>query len=67
MIPILELDWFEDDITTRFNEFLRVTFGTENFENNIRFIENSIGKDIRKYFLNDFYKDHLQTYRQRPI
>ena len=67
VVPILELDWFEDDITTRFNEFLRVTFGTENFENNIRFIENSIGKDIRKYFLNDFYKDHLQTYRQRPI
>ena len=67
VIPILELDWFEDDITTRFNEFLRVTFGTENFENNIRFIENSIGKDIRKYFLNDFYKDHVQTYKKRPI
>ena len=32
-----------------------------------RFIENSIGKDIRKYFLNDFYKDHVQTYKKRPI
>src|SRR5262249_41994189 len=27
----------------------------------------SLGKDLRKYFLNDFYKDHLQTYKKRPI
>ena len=67
VIPILELDWFEDDITARFKKFLKITFGNENFEENLRFIENSIGKDIRKYFLNDFYKDHVQTYKKRPI
>ena len=34
---------------------------------NIRFVEESLGKDLRKYFLTDFYKDHLQTYKKRPI
>ena len=33
----------------------------------MRFIENSIGKTIRNYFINDFYKDHVQTYKKRPI
>ncbi len=67
VIPILVLDWFEDDITARFKKFLKITFSDQNFEENLRFIENSIGKDIRKYFLNDFYKDHVQTYKKRPI
>ena len=67
VIPILNLDWFEDDITARFRKFLKITFGDDSFEENIRFIETSIGKDIRKYFLNNFYKDHLQTYKNRPI
>ncbi len=67
IIPIFNLDWFKDDITARFKKFLRITFGDDNFEENLRFIETSIGKDIRKYFLNDFYKDHIQTYKKRPI
>lgn len=67
VIPVLNLDWFEDDITERFIKFLRITFGEENFEENMRFIENSIGKTIRNYFINDFYKDHVQTYKKRPI
>ena len=67
VIPILKSNWFEDDITARFKKFLKVTFGDENFEENLRFIEKSIEKDIRKYFLNDFYKDHIQIYKKRPI
>jgi hypothetical protein len=34
---------------------------------NIRFIEESLGRELRAYFLTDFYKDHLQTYKKRPI
>ncbi|MBU4294442.1 MAG: BREX-1 system adenine-specific DNA-methyltransferase PglX [Desulfobulbaceae bacterium] len=67
VIPILDQDWFIDDITSRFNEFLKVTFGQDHYEENLKFIKESIGKDIRKYFLNDFYKDHLKTYKKRPI
>jgi hypothetical protein len=67
VIPVLDGDWFSDDITERFKKFLKVTFGEEHFEENIQFIEASLGKDIRKYFLTDFYKNHIQTYKKRPI
>jgi type II restriction/modification system DNA methylase subunit YeeA len=67
VIPILDQDWFIDDITSRFYEFLKVTFGHDHYEENLRFIKEAIGKDIRKYFLTDFYKDHLKTYKKRPI
>ena len=66
-IPLLDREWFEDDIVARTREFLRVTFGDATLRENLRFIEESLGKDLRKYFLTDFYKDHLQTYKRRPI
>ncbi|MDQ7073623.1 MAG: class I SAM-dependent DNA methyltransferase [Gammaproteobacteria bacterium] len=67
VIPILDGDWFSDDITERFFKFLRVTFGDEHFEDNLKFIEQAIGKDIRKYFLKSFYPDHVKRYKKRPI
>jgi hypothetical protein len=67
IIPVLDGEWFKDDIVTRLHAFLRATFGEANLEVNLRFIEESLGKDPRKYFLADFYKDHLQTYKKRPI
>ncbi|MTW21821.1 BREX-1 system adenine-specific DNA-methyltransferase PglX [Allochromatium palmeri] len=67
VIPILDGDWFTDDITERFRQFLRVTFGDEHYEANLKFIEQALGKDIRKYFLRDFYTDHVKRYKKRPI
>jgi hypothetical protein len=67
IIPVLEGEWFDDDIVARTRDFLRATFGEATLAENLRFIEASLGKDLRKYFLNDFYKDHLQTYKKRPI
>ena len=67
VIPMLDGDWFTDDITERFREFLRVAFGEENYEDNLRFVEQALGKDIRKYFLKDFYNDHVRRYKKRPI
>jgi hypothetical protein len=66
-IPILDGDWFPDDISERFRKFLRVTFGEEHYEENLKFIEKALGKDIRKYFLKDFYNDHVKRYKKRPI
>ena len=51
----------------RFRVFLRAAFGNESLEENLRFLEEAIGKKIRKYFVNDFYKAHLQAYKKRPI
>jgi len=67
VIPMLDGEWFIDDITERFREFLRVAFGEEHYEENLRFIEQALGKDIRKYFLKDFYNDHVRLYKKRPI
>jgi hypothetical protein len=69
IIPILDDEWFEDDIVGRFYEFLKVTFGTEDFEKNLAFVEECLGKDIRKFFVKDFYADHVlkKRYNKRPI
>ena len=67
IIPILDDEWFEDDIVGKFNQFLKVTFGEKNFNKNLAFIEEQIGKDIRKYFTKDFYPDHIKRYKKRPI
>ena len=67
IIPILDEDWFTDDIVGRFYEFLKVTFGADQFEQNLAFVQECIGKDMRKYFVKDFYKDHIKRYKKRPI
>lgn len=67
VIPVLDGDWFADDITERFRLFLRVTFGEAHFRENLRYVEESLGKDIRKYFTKDFYADHVKRYKKRPI
>ncbi len=67
VIPILDDDWFSDDISERFRKFLRVGFGDKHYEENVQFIEKAIGKDIRKYFVKDFYIDHTRHYKKRPI
>ena len=72
VIPMLDGDWFTDDIAERFRKFLRVAFGDEHYEANLRFVEKALGKngkarDIRDYFLKDFYSDHVRRYKKRPI
>ncbi len=66
-IPMLDGNWFEDDIVDRFKKFLRITFGEEHYEENLAFIENTLGRDIRNYFLREFYGHHVKTYKKRPI
>ena len=69
VIPLIDFDgsWFEDDISERFKEFLKVTFGEEHFIENLAFVEQALGKDIKRYFVKDFYADHVQYYKKRPI
>ncbi|MCG5516253.1 BREX-1 system adenine-specific DNA-methyltransferase PglX [Ectothiorhodospira sp. 9100] len=67
VIPMMEGEWFTDNINIRFREFLRTTFGEAHFKENLAFVEQALGKDIRKYFLRDFYSDHVRRYKKRPI
>jgi hypothetical protein len=67
IIPVLDDEWFEDDIVGRFYAFLKASFGTANFDKNLAFVEECLGKDVRKYFVKDFYADHIKRYKKRPI
>lgn len=68
VVPLVDGDWFEDDIVERFRQFLRAAFGEQHFEENLRFVTESLGvKNLRDYFVKSFYKDHVQRYKKRPI
>jgi hypothetical protein len=69
VIPLIDFegDWFEDDISERFKQFLKITFGDEHYQENLRFIEEAIGRDIKKFFVKEFYTDHIKRYKKRPI
>lgn len=72
VLPILDGNWFTDDIVDNFRRFVKVTFGEDHYDDNIQFIEMALGKngkpkDIRDYFLKDFYNDHIRRYKKRPI
>lgn len=73
VIPLLDGDWFPDDITLRFRQFLRVAFGDAHYEDNLAFIEQALnvkGKrnySLRDYFMGEFYTDHVKRYKKRPI
>ncbi len=67
VIPMLDGDWFTDDISERFKRFLRVTFGEPHYAENLAFIEAALSRDLRNYFLREFYDDHVRRYQKRPI
>lgn len=74
IIPILDDEYYTDDIVNRFKEFLKFTFGAETLSENLDFIAGALSKKgeapekvIRNYFLKDFYSDHLKMYKKRPI
>jgi len=67
ILPILEDDWFSDDLANRFNVFLKVCFGKDQFSLNHNFMEKALGKPLRTYFLKDFYVEHTKRYKKRPI
>ena len=73
IIPICDDDYLDDDITTRFVEWVKTVYGADTLEDNLKFIADALGgkgqprEVIRNYFLNDFYADHLKVYQKRPI
>ncbi len=67
ILPLTEEDDFADDLPTGVRKFIRITFGKEIYEENLRFIEDALGKSLRSFLLKDFYKDHVKRYKKRPI
>lgn len=73
VLPITDDEYFDDDIVCYFIDFVRTVYGEETLEQNLAFIAEALGgkgtsrEVIRTYFLKDFFKDHCQTYKKRPI
>jgi type II restriction/modification system DNA methylase subunit YeeA len=81
IIPLSVEEWlFEDDATSRFRDFVKTVWGEEHLQENLDFVAESLCLDaikpknnessmetIRRYFSTQFYKDHLKTYKKRPI
>ena len=73
ILPICDDEYFDDDIVGRFVDFVRVVYGAETLEENLKFIADALGgkgtprEVIRNYLLNDFYADHCKIYQKRPI
>ena len=74
IIPVLDSEYFEDDIVNRFVEFVKTCFGEETLEENLDFIANALAKNkkssrekIRDYLLKNFFNDHKKTYKKCPI
>ncbi|ADK15528.1 conserved hypothetical protein [Clostridium ljungdahlii DSM 13528] len=75
IIPVLSEHYFEDDIVDKFVQFVSATFGEEKLSENLQFIAKTLGKKsnetdedtIRRYFVCDFFKDHVKMYKKRPI
>lgn len=80
ILPLTDQEWFADDATNRLREFVRVVWGDEHLQENLDFVAESLclhaikpkrGESaldtIRRYLSIQFYKDHLRTYKKRPI
>lgn len=75
ILPVTDQPWFADDAAARVREFLHAVWGPDTLEENLAWLAESLGpkgsetpdETIRRYIANQFFKDHLQTYKKRPI
>jgi type II restriction/modification system DNA methylase subunit YeeA len=75
IVPITDELWFEDEAASRVREFLLVVWGDATLAENMAWLAENLGikagetpdEAIRRYLSDKFYKDHLQTYKKRPI
>ncbi|WP_123032539.1 BREX-1 system adenine-specific DNA-methyltransferase PglX, partial [Escherichia coli] len=80
ILPLMDDEWFDDDITSRVKEFVRTVWGEEHLQENLEFIAESLClyaikpkkgesalETIRRYLSTQFWKDHMKMYKKRPI
>lgn len=76
ILPVTETEWFGDeDTANRIAAFIRTAWPRETFAENMRFLADSLGPKagempldtLRRYLATEFYKNHMQTYKKRPI
>ena len=75
IVPLTDKEWFADDAANRLVEFIALTWDKTHFEANLRFLADNLSPKkgegsrdtLRRYLCDSFFKDHLQTYKKRPI
>ena len=75
ILPIMDLEWFDDDATAQFITFMETTWPAENHDDNLKFIADTLKSKagespeatIRRYLSTTFFKDHMKMYKKRPI
>jgi type II restriction/modification system DNA methylase subunit YeeA len=80
ILPLTDKEWFSDDTAARVRDFVRTVWGETHLQANLDFIAHSLTlyaitpkrdesslETIRRYLSSQYYKDHLRTYKKRPI
>ena len=75
IVPITDMEWFPQEAARQFEKFVKTVWGEANQTENLRWIAAQLGgkssetpiEIVRRYFSTAFFKDHLQTYKKRPI
>ena len=75
IVPLTDSDWFDDDAAHRLIEFISMAWDAAHLEDNLAFLADNLSpkknessrETLRRYLCDSFFKDHLQTYKKRPI
>ena len=75
IVPLTDSEWFDDDVAHRLIEFISVAWDAAHLEDNLAFLADNLSpkknessrETLRRYLCDSFFKDHLQTYKKRPI
>ena len=75
IVPLTDSEWFDDDAAHRLIEFISVAWDKAHLEDNLSFLADNLSpkknessrETLRRYLCDSFFKDHLQTYKKRPI
>ena len=75
IVPLTDTEWFDDDACHRLIKFVSVAWDASHLKDNLTFLADNLSpkkgevsrETIRRYLCDSFFKDHLKTYKKRPI
>ncbi len=75
LLPLTDTAWYDDDAASRLVGFMGVAWAERHLEANLTFLADNLSpranessrETVRRYLCDSFFKDHLQSYKKRPI